>query len=196
MSVVEHRTNMWNVARPILKIMQIIVNMLPVSFCRMRLDKKRFKTGFLSMAWRYVLLKRLGMIHLADGYVIVQPNVVIFTPEKLTIGERVTINENSYLECKGGVVIGNDVMVGHDVSILSNTHNFNEIGVPMNLQGETSKSVIIGNNVWIGAKATILLGITIGDNAIIGANSLVNKDVPEGAIVGGVPAKVIRMREG
>lgn len=66
----------------------------------------------------------------------------------------------------------------------------------MNLQGETSKSVIIGNNVWIGAKATILLGITIGDNAIIGANSLVNKDVPEGAIVGGVPAKVIRMREG
>ena len=191
MSVVEHRTNMWNVARPILKIMQIIVNMLPVSFCRMRLDKKRFKTGFLSMAWRYVLLKRLGMIHLAEGYVIVQPNVVIFT-----IGERVTINENSYLECKGGVVIGNDVMVGHDVSILSNTHNFNETGVPMNLQGETSKSVIIGNNVWIGAKATILLGITIGDNAIIGANSLVNKDVPEGAIVGGVPAKVIRMREG
>ena len=118
----------------------------------------------------------------------------IFNADKLTVGSNVSINENSYLECKGNVEIGDDVMIGHGVSILSNTHNYDRIAVPMNEQGESSEKIKIGNDVWIGAKATVLMGVTVGDHSIIGAHALVNKDVPEYAVVGGVPAKIIRMR--
>ena len=147
------------------------------------------------MAWRYVLLGRIGTIFIGDGYRIIQPNVCIYDADKLTMGERVTLNDNSYLACAGGVEIGNDVMIGHGVSILSNSHKFDRVDVPMNYQGESFGKVKIGNNVWIGAKATILKGVTIGDGAIIGAHSLVNKDVMPNEIVGGAPARRIRMRE-
>lgn len=66
---------------------------------------------------------------------------------------------------------------------------------PINKQGESFEKIVIGNNVWIGAKATILMGVTIEDNAIIGAHALVNRNVKKNEIVGGVPIRTIRMRE-
>lgn len=111
------------------------------------------------------------------------------------MGERITINDNSYLACSGGIKIGNDVMIGHGVSILSNSHKFDELDIPMNQQGEEFDEIVIGNNVWIGAKVTILKGVTIGDGVVIGAHSLVNKDVGVNEVVVGTPAKCIRIRE-
>ena len=191
----ERKRGIWRKIRIGLEALTMLYKIMPEGIIKMTLHRNRFKTGWVPMAQRYALLKSTGMQHDAGkGYCIIQPNVCIFNGDKLTIGNNVSINENSYLECKGKVEIGNDVMIGHGVSILSNTHNYNRIDLPMNEQGESSEKIRIGNNVWIGAKATILMGIHIGDNAIVGAHALVNKDVPPNAIVGGVPAKILRMR--
>lgn len=196
MDVVENRSNIWNKTRPILRIMYIFSRtFISVKNAKKLLEKKRFKVGWYNMAWRYVLLKRIGTNFVGEGYRIIQSNVCIYNAEKLIMGERVTLNDNSYIECSGGVDIGNDVMIGHGVSILSNSHRFDDLIIPMNQQGEKFGKVTIGSNVWIGAKVTILCGVTIGDGAIIGAHSLVNKDVLPNEVVAGTPAQHIRNRE-
>ena len=193
MDIVEYRNNVWNRGIPMFKIMINFLKMLPKKIVRNLYEHKRFKNGWINMAWRYAILYRLGT-KFSGGYFIVQPNVYISNPDKLIAGKNITINDNSYIECKGGLYIGNDVMIGHSVSILTNSHGYEEREIAMNHQEEIVKKVVIGNNVWIGAKATILMGVTIGDNVIIGTNALVNKDVPSNAVVAGVPAKIIRYR--
>lgn len=196
MSVVENRNNVWNRAKT---IMQILYSSSKIFISKERakkiLERKRFKTGWVNMAWRYILLKRIGTNFIGEGYRIIQPNVCIYDAEYLTMGERVTLNDNSYLECSGEIVIGNDVMIGHGVSILSNSHRFENVDIPMNCQGEDFGKIVIGSNVWIGAKVTILPGVIIGNGAIIGAHSLVNKNVLPNEIVAGTPARHIRKRD-
>jgi acetyltransferase-like isoleucine patch superfamily enzyme len=74
-------------------------------------------------------------------------------------------------------------------------HGIVEVERPIRLQGIYKRDVEVGNNVWIGYGACILRGVRVGDNSVIGTNSVVTKDVPANAIVGGVPARIIRMRE-
>jgi acetyltransferase-like isoleucine patch superfamily enzyme len=82
------------------------------------------------------------------------------------------------------------------VSIRDHNHRFDKLDVPVRLQGMTSAPVRIGRNVWIGGKATITKGVSIGDNAVIGANAVVTHDIPANAIAVGVPARVIKYRDG
>jgi maltose O-acetyltransferase len=85
--------------------------------------------------------------------------------------------------------------MGPDVVIMTNTHAFERLDIPINQQGNLPlKPVVIGDDVWIGTRVVILPGINVGDKAVIGANSVVTKDVPSGAIVAGSPARNIRMR--
>jgi maltose O-acetyltransferase len=113
-------------------------------------------------------------------------------------GRYIQIGNNSGLGIKcfiGEVIIGNNVMMGPDVIILSAHHKVDSIDVPMREQGRSSPHpVIIGDDVWIGARAIFLPGCTIGKGAIIGAGAVVTKDVPDYAVVGGNPARIIRHR--
>ena len=111
-----------------------------------------------------------------------------------TIGEHSGIGVNSKLY--GTVRIGNNVMMGPDCYIYAYNHNTKRTDIPMNQQGiAAERPVEIGNDVWIGSRVTILPGVHIGDGAIIGAASVVTKDVPSYAVVGGNPAKVIKYRK-
>ena len=85
-------------------------------------------------------------------------------------------------------------MCGPQLMIFTTEHKM-ALEKPMRTQGVTVKDVTIGNDVWIGARVTILAGVTIGDGAVIGAGAVVTKDVPPYAVVGGVPAKIIRFRK-
>ena len=114
--------------------------------------------------------------------------------EGLIIGSRVGIAQNCFIQVRGRVVIGNDVIFGPNVSIFSENHVFDDPGVPVSRQGETRKGVTIEDGAWIGTRAVILDGVTIGKNSIVAAGSLVKQDVPADAVVGGVPAKVLRQR--
>ena len=85
-------------------------------------------------------------------------------------------------------------MIAPFVYIVDSNHN-SEINIKMNMQANISKPIVVGDDVWIGAKAVILSGVTIGSGAIISAGSVVNKDVEPNSIVGGVPAKLIDYRK-
>lgn len=194
MDVVVNRNLVWNRAKPIMELMYALTCLLSVKTAQKRLEKKRFKVGWINMAWRYVLLRRIGTVFQGNGYRIIQSNVCIYNAQNLVMGECVTLNDNSYVECAGGIEIGSNVMIGHGVSILSNSHKFDTTEITMNMQGEKFGEIKIGNDVWIGAKATVLMGVTIGEGAVIGAHALVNRNVEPYEVVAGVPARHIRYR--
>ena len=94
------------------------------------------------------------------------------------------------------IIIGKYVMMGPEVIVYTVNHNYSDITVPMQQQGSTKgENVIIGDDVWIGRRAIIMPGVKIGNGCIIGANSVVTKSIPEYAVVGGSPAKIIKMRK-
>lgn len=115
-------------------------------------------------------------------------------------GRGIKIGNNSGLgiDCvvRGPLEIGDDVMMGRWVNIITNSHDTSRTDIPMNKQGfKAKRKVVIKSDVWIGNRVIILPGVTIGHGAIIGAGTVVTKDVPDFAIVGGVPAKVIKYRK-
>jgi len=114
----------------------------------------------------------------------------------LIIGNNVGFSPNCYVQVRGRVIIGNNVIFGPNVSIFSESHIFSDPEKFINEQGETRKGVVIEDGVWVGADVTILDGVTIGSNSVIAAKSLVNKSVPAFSIVGGIPAKILKYRNG
>lgn len=113
---------------------------------------------------------------------------------RLELGDNSSLGGNCYI--LGGAHIGSNVMMGWDVIIMAYNHGFNEIDKMLIEQGVTEeKPPHIGDDVWIGTRVIILPGVRIGDHSIVGAGAVVTKDVPEWAIVGGNPAKLIRYRK-
>ncbi len=121
-------------------------------------------------------------------------NEKYYNPE-LIIGNNVIFTSDTQISCIDKVVIGDNCLFGRYVYISDNTHgkgDYSDLDIPPLERELSSKGqVIIGKNVWIGRCSTILSGVIIGDNAIIGANSVVNKDVTANAVVAGIPAKII-----
>ncbi len=115
-----------------------------------------------------------------------------FSP-KVSLGDYSGIGVNAKIH--GTCIIGDYVMMGEDCTIITRNHRFDRLDVPMMEQGfEEERPVTIGNDVWIGDKVTILPGVHIGNGCVIGAGSVVTRDVPDHAVAAGVPAKVIRFR--
>lgn len=111
----------------------------------------------------------------------------------LVVGDNVGIGSYSFLGCAGGIVIGSDTIIGNYVSFHSENHNFEQADVPIRLQGVSHQGIVIGENCWIGAKATILDGAHIGANTVIAAGSVVKAGHYDAdSIYAGVPAKKIR----
>jgi maltose O-acetyltransferase len=112
----------------------------------------------------------------------------------ITIGNFSGIGINANLS--GKITIGDYVMMGRDVVIRTQNHEFSMIGIPMSQQGfGEERPVFINDDVWIGDRVIILAGVHIGRGSVIGAGSVVTKSIPPYAVVGGVPAKIIRMRK-
>jgi len=121
-------------------------------------------------------------------------NVTIFTPIYINYGKNLIIGKNVFInfDCTfldlGGITIEDDVLIGPKVSLVTENHPLS----PENRRGMICKPILIKRNAWIGANATILGGVTIGENSIVAAGAVVSKDVPDNTIVGGVPAKFIK----
>ena len=148
--------------------------------------------GKSGIAMRYILLSTFTK-HIGDNVVIYE-DVYLFNPDKIKFGNNISIHPNSYIQASGGLVIDSDVSIAHDVTIMTETHNYHLLDTNIKDQSMNRRSVCIHQNVWVGAKSTILLGVTIDSGAIIGANSLVNKNVGENEVVGGVPCRLIKKR--
>lgn len=109
----------------------------------------------------------------------------------ITVGRDVFINACCHFQDHGGVTIGDGCQIGHNVVFATLNHGLS----PEDRQNTYPAPIVLGRNVWVGSNATILQGVTIGDNAVIAAGAVVTKDVEPATIVGGVPAKVIRRIE-
>lgn len=108
--------------------------------------------------------------------------------KNIHIGKNVFINAGCKFQDQGGIFIEDGALIGHNVVLAT----LNHVASPKDRGSMIPAPIRIGKNVWIGANATILPGVTIGDGAIVAAGAVLNRDVPENTVVGGVPAKVIR----
>lgn len=124
----------------------------------------------------------------------VDPSFRVFPPfytdfgKNITVGKNVFINACCHFQDQGGITLGDNCLIGHNVVFATLNHGF----APEERQSMLPAPIVVGRNVWIGSNSTILQGVTIGDNSIIAAGSVVTKDVPANAIVAGVPARFIR----
>jgi acetyltransferase-like isoleucine patch superfamily enzyme len=112
----------------------------------------------------------------------------------IRIGNNVGIGEFAYIGGAGGVEIGDECIVGQYLSCHPENHIAEELDVSIRHQGVTRKGIKVGKNCWIGSKVTILDGVEVGDGCIIAAGAVVTKSFPANAVIGGVPAKLLKMR--
>jgi acetyltransferase-like isoleucine patch superfamily enzyme len=181
--------------------------MLRVGYARLivRLLRKRFLTSYG---------RRLKL----DGLCFVGPRVTIEIGKtaRVELGRWTWVGHGSKIRCHEGVVsigaktvigqectisafqhvsIGRECVIADRVMLIDFDHGVVEVERPIREQGIYKRNTSVGNNVWIGYGACILRGVSVGDNAIIGTGAVVTSDVPANAVVGGVPARLIRMRK-
>lgn len=126
----------------------------------------------------------------------ISPDVSFANPERIVIGKNVTIGSRSHIwagPSKGRIVIGDDCLFGPEVMLTAANYRFND-GSPVTRQKMNESDIVLGRDVWLGARVVILPGVTLGDGAIVGAAAVVTKSVPAGAIVVGQPARIIGQR--
>lgn len=146
---------------------------------------------YLSCRLRRLILNLLGA-NLGPS-VYIYRNVLVLG--KVCIGANSSISNNTTLSgAQAGITIGTQVMIAPGCCIVAFNHGTALSAGPMIQQALVEAPVVIGNDVWVGANCTITAGVTIGDGAVVAANSVVINDVPAEAIVGGVPARLLRMR--
>ena len=125
----------------------------------------------------------------------IKSNVIIQGSGRLVIGENSYISSFCVIGVNEYIEIGANVMIADCVSIRDTDHIFSNIEKPIISQGKITQPIIIKDNVWIGHGVVITKGVTIHTGAIIGANAVVTKDVPENSIIGGIPGALIRTRK-
>ncbi len=108
--------------------------------------------------------------------------------KNIHVGENVFINACCHFQDHGGVTLGDGCQIGHNVVFATLNHGLE----PADRGTTYPASIVLGRNVWVGSNATILQGVTIGDNAVVAAGAVVSRDVPANTIVGGVPARIIK----
>ncbi|SEA99156.1 acyltransferase [Pedobacter hartonius] len=133
-------------------------------------------------------------VSIARDSILICTGVIAQKGTGITIGNGTGINARAYLSGQGGIRIGNEVIIGPDVKIFSENHNYADLSRTIKAQGVTREGVLIGDNCWIGAGVTVLDGVVIGNGCVIAAGSVVSKSIPENSVAAGIPAKIIKSR--
>lgn len=116
----------------------------------------------------------------------------VYNAQNLEVGSGVFINDGFWCNAKGGVAIRDDVIMGPGVIIHSSNHVYDDPNIAIKLQGHIDKPVVIGENVWVGARVTILPGVTVCSRVVLAAGAVVAADINIPGVYGGVPAKLIK----
>lgn len=129
--------------------------------------------------------------------VYIHPSVQIADPQLVSIGNNCHFqNDTKLFGCGGGIEIGDGTIFSHEIQVFARNHYYDGEDLKLLPYDErfSCEKVVVGKYVWVGARSIILPGVTIGDGAVIGAGSVVTKDVPPCAVVGGNPAKILKYR--
>jgi acetyltransferase-like isoleucine patch superfamily enzyme len=158
---------------------------------------KRLQTDGLAFVGPGVTLeiKRSATLHLGRWSWIGHGTKIRVHEGEVRIGAKTVLGQECTISAFQHVSIGRECILADRVMLIDFDHGVVEVDRPIRLQGIYKRDVRVGNNCWIGYGACVLRGVTIGDNCIVGTNAVVPKDVPDNAVVGGVPARLIRMRE-
>lgn len=149
-----------------------------------------YKIGYALRRW--VVKRILGDRCGSD--IIVKNKCYFGNGSRLKIGDRSQLGQNARLN--GSIHIGNDCLMGPDVVMMATSHEFSDLNKPINQQGERKEQpIVIGNDCWIGTRVVILPGVNIGDQCIVAAGAVVTKSFPPRSIIGGVPARLLKIRE-
>ena len=108
------------------------------------------------------------------------------------MGNNSAIGDYTHFGASGGIEIGNDVIMGSYISFHSENHNYQDSSKLIREQGVTSKGIVLGNNIWVGAKVTFLDGCKVGNNSVVAAGAVVNGEFPDIVVMGGVQAKILK----
>ncbi len=143
------------------------------------------------------LKKLLSYMKFIGWNIYINKEYTISTPNTISIGDNVWIGSNFYKSGDGLLYIGKGTIISRNVEIWTSEHNYDSKDLKKLPYDDRifNKTVTIGDYVWIGTRVIILAGVTIGDGAVIGAGSIVTKDIPACAVVGGNPAKIIKYRD-
>ncbi len=191
----------------------------PLALLRFMRRNGMLNAKYLRLALRLGLWKlRLGRRLKLDGLAFVGPGCQLEVGPNavLELGRWSWIGHGSKIRCHEGAVslgaqsvmgqectisafqhvsIGRECVIADRAMLIDFDHSTADVETPIRLQGIYKRDVRVGHNVWIGYGACVLRGCSVGENAVIGANTVVTRDVPANAVVGGVPARLIRMRE-
>jgi acetyltransferase-like isoleucine patch superfamily enzyme len=184
-------------------------------------ENRMLTPPYARLLWRYLwrrFLTRAGWRWHTDGFLFLGRGLELLIARRgeIRFGRFVWIGDGTKIRChEGSVEIGAKTVMGQECTIsayqhvrigeqcviadramfIDFDHGVVEVERPIRVQGIYKRDVEVGSNVWIGYGACVLRGVKVGDNAVIGTNSVVTKDVPANAVVAGIPARVIRMRE-
>lgn len=176
--------------RPILSVGRGACRILPSSACHLILDILRYMPTKAGIALRYVLVSRLAS-SCGDNVAIFE-GVHLFHVDRMSIGSNVSIHQMCYLDATGGITIGTDVAIAHATTIMSTSHIYSDSTITTRDATATFEPVSIHNDVWIGAGARILSGVTIGEHSVVAAGAVVTRDVEPNSLVAGVPARRLK----
>lgn len=182
------------VIRPVLLLTEKLLRLTPRGVRLFFFAVTRHVPGIAGVGLRYSILRSLASA--VGENVSVREGVHLLNVENLRVGDNVSFHPMVYLDAFGGIDIGNDVAVAHGVTIMSSSHIMDATDIPIADQGVSLAPTKVSSDVWIGAQAVLVGGVTIGTGAVIAANSVVTRDVPDFAVVAGCPARVLRHRTG
>ena len=160
------------------QLKKLIIRMIFLGRIEIGKDAKLGK-GFKTVA------TKMGRIKIGKSFETKRMAYLSAQEGQLSIGDSVFLNQNVSITCLLSISIGNEVLIANNVVIVDHNHNL--------VTGSYDVAPVkIGNKVWIGANSVILKGVTIGNNSIVAAGSVVRSNVPENSVVAGVPAKVVK----
>jgi len=182
--------DIFKVVYPVIKLISYPLFLLPrfvVSWLWIFSD---LLPGLFGVGIRYMLAVRL--VKSIGENVFIGRGVEIKSCENLEIGLNVSIHKDCYIDAIGGLIIKDNVSIAHNCSILTFEHTWGNRDEPIRSNPVKLNSVKIENDVWVGCGCRILSGVTIGSRSIVAAGAVVSKNVEQGSLVGGVPAKLIK----
>lgn len=160
------------------------------------LEKHRYMRGKLGLGVRYAILKSVA-VECGDNVGIFE-GVHFIDPQHLRIGSNVSIHPMCYIDCgknaENGLIIGSDVSIAHGTTIMDTTHSYTDRTVNIKDQPLLTLRTEICDNVWIGAKATVLAGNTVREGCVIGAGTIVTKSTEPDCVYVGTPARLLKRR--